>query len=172
MEPGVKRLVLGGERSGKSDHALDLLAAAPGPALLIATGQAMDDGFRRQIMRHRVERGPKIPVREVTLELPEALTEAAREYATVLVEGLDYWLFACAQQNRADERIHALETVVAEMKDTNLILVSCETGLGPVAATPETRAFVRGMGTLNRRLAALCAEVVLVVAGRALRITE
>lgn len=172
MEPGVRRLVLGGEKSGKSDHALALLAAAPGPVLLVATGQALDLDFRDRIMRHRRERGPEIPVREVALDLPEALAEAAGTCATVLVEGLDYWLYACSREGGIDERIRALETAVAGMPETGLIFVSCETGLGPVAADPETRAFVRGMGHLNRRLAALCDHVELVVAGRALRIPE
>ncbi|WP_461209759.1 bifunctional adenosylcobinamide kinase/adenosylcobinamide-phosphate guanylyltransferase [Desulfocurvus sp. DL9XJH121] len=172
MEPGVKRLVLGGERSGKSDRALDLLASAPGPRLLVATAQALDPEFRRRIMRHRVERGPETPVREVGLELPEALAEAKGTYATILAEGLDYWLYACAMADRVEERIQALEDAVRGAAGTGLILVSCETGLGPVAADAETRAFVRGMGRLNRRLAALCSVVELVVAGRALRLPE
>ena len=172
MEPGLKHLLLGGEKSGKSDHALRLLAAAPGPRLLVATGQALDAGFRERIMRHRIERGPETPVREVGLELPEALAEAAGRYGTVLAEGLDYWLYACTQAGRGEERIEALANAAGAMHGTGLILVSCETGLGPVAANSETRAFVRGMGALNRRLAALCEQVSLVVAGRALRLPE
>lgn len=175
MEPGIEaahHLVLGGEKSGKSDHALRLLADGPGPRLLIATGQALDAGFRDRIMRHRVERGPDIPVREVALELPEALSEAADAYATVLAEGLDYWLYACTMAGRVEERIDALLAALADMDGTRVLLVSCESGLGPVAATSETRAFVRGMGTLNRRLAAVCADVSLIVAGRALRLPE
>lgn len=172
MEPGLRRLVLGGEKSGKSDHALALLHKAPGPALLIATAQALDHSFRERILRHRVERDPQIPVREVTLDLPEALIEAAGRYATILVEGLDYWLYACAQAGHLDEREQALLTAVDSLGGTGVIFVSCETGLGPVAATREVRAFVRGMGRLNRRLAERCSEVVLVIAGRPLRLAE
>jgi len=172
MEPGMRRLILGGEKSGKSDYALARLSEAPGPALLIATAQTLDAGFRDRVMRHRVERGPGIPVREVALDLPEALAEAGGQYATVLVEGLDYWLYACSQADRVEERIGALITAVDSLGGTGAIFVSCETGLGPVAATRETRAFVRGMGRLNRRLAEHCSEVFLVVAGRALKLSE
>ncbi|BBD09756.1 bifunctional adenosylcobinamide kinase/adenosylcobinamide-phosphate guanylyltransferase [Desulfovibrio ferrophilus] len=172
MEAGVRRLILGGEKSGKSDHALALLHKAPGPALLIATAQTLDHGFRERIMRHRVERGPEIPVREVTLDLPEALAQAAGHYTTILVEGLDYWLYACAQADCINEREQALLNAVDSLGETGAIFVSCETGLGPVAATREVRAFVRGMGQLNRRLAERCSEVVLVVAGRPLRLSE
>ncbi|MBU1003930.1 MAG: bifunctional adenosylcobinamide kinase/adenosylcobinamide-phosphate guanylyltransferase [Proteobacteria bacterium] len=172
MEPGLKQLILGGEKSGKSDHALALLHKAPGPVLLIATAQTLDHGFRERILRHRVERGPQIPVHEVTLDLPEALTRATGHYATILVEGLDYWLYACAQAESIDEREQALLTAVDSLGETGAIFVSCETGLGPVAATREVRAFVRGMGRLNRRLAERCSEVVLVVAGRPLRLVE
>ena len=42
-------LVLGGNKSGKSDFALDLLAKEEGPALFIATGKAKDLEFREQI---------------------------------------------------------------------------------------------------------------------------
>lgn len=172
MEPGMRQLILGGEKSGKSDYALARLSEAPGPALLIATAQTLDTGFRERVMRHRVERGPDIPVCEVALDLPEALTREAGRHATILVEGLDYWLYACCQADRVDERQDALITAVDSLGETGAIFVSCETGLGPVAATRETRAFVRGMGRLNRRLAEHCSEVVLVVAGRALRLSE
>jgi len=106
-----------------------------------------------------------VRVREVGLELPEAL---AREAAMpVLVEGLDYWLFACVAAGREAERREAFLAALAGAR-THVTVISCEVGLGPVAADAATRAFVRGLGSLNRAAAALADEVVLVVAGRPL----
>ncbi len=169
---GGLTLVLGGEKSGKSDHALGLLARESGPVLFVATGQALDPGFRAQIEAHRRERGPDVPVREVTTDLPEALAGAAGRYAAVLVDSLDFWLYACMAAGNLDQRSAALLAALDGMGPTRVIIVSCETGLGPVAPTAEVRAFVRALGALNRELARRSAEAVLVVAGRPLRLPE
>lgn len=165
-------LILGGEKSGKSDYALSLLATAPAPALFVATGHAMDPGFRRQIQAHRVGRGPDIPVREVRTDLPEALAAAAGTWGTVLVDSLDFWLFACNEAGVPDERRQALLAALDGMGRTCVIMVSCEVGLGPIAPTPAVRTFVRGLGGLNRELAGRAGRAVLVVAGRPLTLPE
>lgn len=172
MERGTLTLILGGEKSGKSDYALSLLARSPGPALFVATGQALDAGFRSQIQAHRDGRGPHIAVREVTTDLPEALAQAAGSHGTVLVDSLDFWVFACQSSGTLAERTAALLAALDGMGSTCVIMVSCEVGLGPVAPTAEIRAFVRGLGALNRQLAQKSAETVLVVAGRPLRLPE
>lgn len=172
MERAGLTLVLGGEKSGKSDYALGLAAREAGPVLFVATGRALDPGFRAQIEAHRKKRGPGIPVREVGTDLPEALTEAAGRYALVLVDSLDFWLYACARAGALEERRAALLAALEGMGGTRVVVVSCEVGLGPVAPTAEVRAFVRALGALNHELATRCAEAVLVVAGRPLRLPE
>ncbi len=172
MERGHLTLILGGEKSGKSDYALRLLARAPGPGLFVATGRALDAGFRRQIQAHRAGRGPGIPVREVDTALPEALADAAGHYGAVLVDSLDFWLFACRRAGDEPGRVAALLAALDGMGPTRVIIVSCEVGLGPVAPTAEVRAFVRSLGALNRQLAQRSARAVLVVAGRALALPE
>ncbi|MDY7001953.1 MAG: bifunctional adenosylcobinamide kinase/adenosylcobinamide-phosphate guanylyltransferase [Thermodesulfobacteriota bacterium] len=165
----MKQLVLGGEKSGKSDFAAALLAKHKDPRLMLATGQALDLGLREQILKHRKKRAPDILVKEIMLDLPEVLGETAGLYGSVLVDSLDFWLFSCLQADRAKERVEALlKSITTLHNNVNVILVSCEAGLGLVSADPVSRIFVRELGSLNRAVAELCDQAYFVVAGRAL----
>ena len=156
-------LLLGGEKSGKSDHALELLADLPGPQLFVATGKALDAPFRVQIAAHRVARPVDMPVLEVGAELAGPLERARAGHVAIVVDSLDYWLYACLA-TAPQERNRFLELLDSWDKCA-LILVSAEVGLGPVAATSETRAFVRALGELNRAVARHAEQVRLVAAG-------
>lgn len=166
----MKTLFLGGEKSGKSALALEAFLALPGTGkgLMLATGRALDFGFREQILAHRRLRPADVAVAETGLELPERLAEALAQGRPVLADSLDFWLFAAREAGCERERAEALLTALDEHASGNVILVSCEAGLGPIAPTPEIRAFVRSLGALNQAVARRCEEVVLAVAGRAL----
>ena len=165
----MKCLVLGGEKSGKSDFAAALLAKGEGPRLMLATGRALDPAFREQILKHRERRAPGIFVKEIMLDLPEVLGETAGRFRGVLVDSLDFWLFSCLQAGRAEERVEALLKSISTLHNgVDVILVSCEAGLGSVSGSSVSRVFVRELGTLNRAVAELCDQAYLVVAGRAL----
>ncbi len=166
----MKRLYLGGEKSGKSALALHALLELPGDPLLLATGQARDFGFREQILAHRSQRPQRVAVIETGPDLPERLAQAVAQGRPVLADSLDFWLFAVRETGREAERIQALLAALDDTAGGHVILVSCEAGLGPVAATADIRAFVRSLGALNQAVARRCEEVVLAVAGRALPI--
>ncbi len=162
-------LVLGGNKSGKSDFALGLLASSPKPWTFVATGKARDMAFREQIRIHRQERDPEITVVEVDTELPETLASLSGRAGGILVDSLDFWLFSvnCAFTDAA-ARGAARSKLMAELtawKGGRLILVSTEMGLGPLAFDGETRAFVRDLGGLNREIARVGTSVYLLVAG-------
>lgn len=160
------RLVLGGEKSGKSDMAYGLFRDAPGPGLILAMGLARDMAFRRQILDHRLRRDPAIPVVEPGLELAAALEGALREGRNVLVDSLDFWVFACLEdgRERTGELLQALAGFEAPA-GPECVLVSCEVGLGPVASTSLVRRFARAQGALNQALAGMASSVKLAVAG-------
>jgi len=166
----MKRLFLGGEKSGKSALALKAFLALPGAdrGLMLATGRALDFGFRDQILAHRRMRPASLAVMETGADLPERLADAVAQGRPVLADSLDFWLFAVMEAGREDERVRALLAALDDTAAGHVILVSCEAGLGPVAATPEIRAFVRSLGALNQAVARRCEETVLAVAGRAL----
>jgi adenosylcobinamide kinase/adenosylcobinamide-phosphate guanylyltransferase len=166
----MKRLFLGGVKSGKSDLALAELMRAPGPRTMLATGRPLDLSFRRRILEHRAGRDLSVFLREVCLDLPEALAEAAACGGAVLVDSLDFWLFSLLEAGRSAEQARAGLREVLSEQEAGIILVSCETGLGPLAADAATRAFVEALARLNRAVAEACDEIYLVVAGRALRL--
>lgn len=157
--------VIGGNKSGKSDYAMSLLNDAPGPAMFLATGKACDLSFRKQIAAHRERRDPALPVVEVGWDLPRALLEAKKDYATVLVDSLDFWLYVCTQERHELELTEALLDVLRTWGGGRLILVSCEIGFSPLPGSSEARSFLKKLGRLNRAVAACADEAWLVVAG-------
>lgn len=160
------RLVLGGEKSGKSDLAYGLFQDAPGPGVIMAMGLARDAGFRSQILMHRLRRDPAVPVKEPGLELGRALIEARASGLNVLVDSLDFWVFASMEQG--EDRTEELADTLAGFSapgSPECVLVSCEVGLGPIAPTSLVRRFARAQGALNQRLASLAGDVRLVIAG-------
>lgn len=164
-------LILGGNKSGKSDFGLELLAAAPKPWTMIATGKSRDLAFRDQIRDHRQSRDPAIVIREVDTELPRAVRELSARPGSVLVDSLDFWVFSvqnrhAARAERAARQRELLDALLA-WNGGRLILVSTEMGLGPLAFDGEVRAFARDLGQLNREIARVSASVYLVLAGLA-----
>lgn len=157
--------VIGGNKSGKSDFAMRMLEAEPGPSLFLATGKAKDLSFRDQIASHRDRRDPALPVVEVGWDLPRALLEAKGEYTAVLVDSLDFWLYVCSQESRDHELVEALLEVLRHNQDMRIILVSCEIGFSPLPGSCEGRSFLKKLGRLNQAVAALAHEAFLVVAG-------
>ena len=158
-------LVLGGNKSGKSDFALNLLTKGPTPGVFIATGKARDLEFREQIRQHRKKRTPELEVVEIYQDLPQTLQKAKILFPSVIVDSLDYWLFSCREADCEADKIQELMDVLTNCDTMNLILVSCEIGLGPLPAGSDIRAFVRSLGALNQRIAKVANQVFLIAAG-------
>jgi adenosylcobinamide kinase/adenosylcobinamide-phosphate guanylyltransferase len=173
----VRTLVLGGIRSGKSRWAEDAIARvlppgqqvrylAPGP-----TGQG-DAAWARRVAEHRRRR----PAHWSTVET-EDVTSRLREtpHTPTLIDDLGAWLTCAMDRTGAwDDGSVAgpVDDMLAAVGDfgSALVLVSPEVGLTVVPATASGRRFADELGSLNQRLAALCDQVVLVVAGQALPI--
>lgn len=172
-----RHLVLGGARSGKTNHAITLatsLSAARGaPVVYVATAQALDDEMRHRIDRHRAER----PQSWRTVEAPGRLAAAlgAQPAAILLVDCLTLWLsnallvdFDEAAPNAPvrrwdDERVAFLQWLAGYRGV--VLLVSNEVGSGIVPASALARRFQDEQGRLNQEAAVLCESVTLVVAG-------
>ena len=168
-------LVRGGARSGKSRYAEHLLAAepavryvAPGPV----PDAAADPEWAARVREHQRSRPPGWETVE-TGEVPDAVRHAE---VPVLVDCLGTWVTrllddAAAWEDRARaERLlaEASRDLVAALRAarSHVVLVSNETGLGVVPATPSGRLFRDGLGRVNVAVADACERVALVVAGR------
>ena len=88
-------LVLGGIRSGKSEHAERLAEASGAPVVYVATASGGDPEMAERIGRHRRRRPPAWVTIE-TGDPPAALGSdlAGAGEATVLVDGLSRWISA------------------------------------------------------------------------------
>jgi adenosyl cobinamide kinase/adenosyl cobinamide phosphate guanylyltransferase len=159
-------LVLGGARSGKSEVAERLAAALPAPITYIATavdpGEA-DPGFSRRIEAHRRRRPAAWTTVEAGPELPAALVEVR---GSALVDALGTWV-AAAPGFAAD--VEGLCNVLA-VRAAPTVVVSDEVGLGVHPSTESGNRFRDALGVCNRAVADLADDVVLVVAGRTLRL--
>ena len=172
-----RHLILGGARSGKTNHAIALatsLAVAQGsPVVYVATAQALDAEMRHRIDLHRAQRPPAWQ----TVEAPSRLAGALRAQpaAILLVDCLTLWLSNAllldfdeatpnAPTRRWDEERAALLDWLAEYRGVAL-LVSNEVGSGIVPASALARRFQDEQGRLNQQVAAACDAVTLVVAG-------
>lgn len=160
-------LVLGGTRSGKSEVAERLAAAAPGPVTYVATARVdpADGDHAARVERHRERR----PATWATVECPDpaALPGVLRQAeGTVLVDSLGTWLTG------HDDLLADPAPLVAALcaRAGNSFVVSEEVGLAPHAPTELGRRFADQLGLVNQAVAAVADRAYLVVAGRSLEL--
>lgn len=158
-------LVLGGNKSGKTDAGLDMLKHEQGRCCLVVTGKARDIEFNDQIMRHRQSRDPGIRVMEAGRDLGGCLDSLCPAVDAVLIDSLDFWVFNVFSRDCRQTYVDAFFYSLDAWRGKRLIVVSAEIGLGPVPCSADVRRFSRLLGEINQRLAMLCDEVILVVAG-------
>ena len=164
----MRVLVTGGVRSGKSAHAEGLLtdrlavtyvAAGPVPG-------PDDTEWAERVAAHAARR----PARWQTVESTD-LGPVLSTGGSFLVDCLGTWLTAQLddlgwEEAGLEARVDALVEAVAGCDD--LVVVSNEVGAGVVPEHRSGRLFRDHLGLVNQRVAAVCDEVHLVVAGRVL----
>ncbi|MGO4254919.1 bifunctional adenosylcobinamide kinase/adenosylcobinamide-phosphate guanylyltransferase [Marmoricola sp. RAF53] len=165
----MRVLVTGGVRSGKSRHAEELLAdrdhvtyLAPGPA-----PTTEDPEWTARVAAHRQRR----PAHWTTVESTDLAAAIAAVPGAAIADCLGTWVTArvdwtSPHPRLPDRDLDALTAAVAAADD--LVVVTNEVGLGVVPAHASGRLFRDLLGTVNQRVAAVCDEVHLVVAGRVL----
>lgn len=164
--------MLGGARSGKSAFAEQLAGSEAVRYVATAVADPADADFAERIAAHRARRPASWTI--VEGDPVAALREAA---PVTLVDDLGTWLTARLDARGAWEsprgtlspEMDTLVTAVDHYRE-RLIIVSPEVGLGVIPASASGRLFRDEIGTLNQRLADVCDEVFLVVAGHALQI--
>lgn len=173
-------LVVGGQRSGKSRYA-ELLArdwlAGGGArnAVMLATGQALDDEMRLRIARHQADRAQRVPGMR-TVEEPLALAQAIARHGNadtlLVVDCLTLWLTNHLMPMRGEGAVPDALPLLAALEGAEgpVVLVSNEIGLGVIPMAAPVRRFVDELGRLNQAVAGVAARVTLMVAGQPLRV--
>ena len=157
-------LVLGGARSGKSAYAEQRATSLPLPVSYVATACVDGDAdLAARVDEHRAHRPPSWTTIEAGPDVAEVL-RATR--GTVVLDALGPWVAAAPAFD-----VDAAELCCALTgRNGDSIVVSEEVGLGVHPATAAGRRFRDALGELNQAVAGVADEVVLVLAGRALRL--
>ncbi len=174
----MRVLVTGGVRSGKSSYAERLLGeepvryVAPGPTV----DEDTDPDWALRIAAHRARR----PSTWTTVETRDVAAAIRGADGPVLVDCLGTWLTAVLDAAGWESGREVLEETVRVEVDAvvaalgavehPVVLVTNEVGLGVVPDHRSGRVFRDLLGVVNQRVATACDDVVLVVAGRTLRL--
>lgn len=166
---GQTTLVIGGCRSGKSSHALEISAQIPGHRRFVATcNPGNDDEMLARVAQHRRDRSKDWETTEVPVNLATAIRGFGDQTGVVLIDCLTLWvgnlLHAGCDQGDVDRHCRELiDALTAATYPT--ILVSNEVGTGIVPENPLARRFRDVAGFVNQTVAAAAHRVVWMVAG-------
>lgn len=168
--------LLGGARSGKSALAVEIGRRHGDPVSFIATCPHIDgdDDLSSRIARHRDERPAGWTTVEEELDLAEAISGCPNE-ALIIVDCLTTWVANLLHHDEAEravfDRIDAvLEACTKRVGD--VVVVSNEVGLGIVPELELVRSYRDLLGRVNQRVAGRVDRSVLLVAGRAIPLTD
>ena len=156
-------LVLGGARSGKSAVAERLVAESGDDVVYVATGVATDEEMAARIAAHKLRRPPTWDTVEASDLVFAVATLPARP---AIVDSLGTWV---ARAEDFDVDVVALLTAL-QARTAPTVVVSEEVGLGVHPETEVGRAWRDALGDLNQAVASIADTVLLVVAGRTIRI--
>ncbi len=173
---GALTVLLGGARSGKSSLAVELGRRHGGPVVFLATAEALDGDMTGRIERHRLERPPEWRTIEAPLDLTGALDRAATvPGAMVIIDCLTLWVSNALMAGWSDEEIEAMASHVASAAvagQTDVVVVTNEVGLGLVPDNALGRRYRDLLGRVNQAWTAVADHSLLLVAGRALALTD
>jgi adenosylcobinamide kinase/adenosylcobinamide-phosphate guanylyltransferase len=177
----VIELILGGNRSGKSQFAEKQAAKSGLAVTYIATASVKDEQMEQRIQLHRTRRPENWDLVESPVHLSQTLEELASPGRCLLVDCLTLWLCNLffppsaspeeeenfnpyKVQARIDQEKRKLLSAIPALPG-HLIFVSNEIGLGGVPMEALSRKFSDEAGLLNQEIACLCDRVTFVAAG-------
>ena len=162
--PGKIHLILGGARSGKSNHAESVAQKSGGDEVVyVATAEVRDREMEGRVKNHISSRNPNWETVEASQNLGDVVT-ALRSDQVVLIDCLTLWLSRQLEAGTWEAEKQSLMSALEEC-DKYVLMVSNEVGLGVVPMGKETRLFVDEAGRLHQDLAKIATDVTFVMAG-------
>ena len=168
-------ILLGGARSGKSSLAVRLGERAEADVVYVATSPhiAGDSDLDGRIAAHRAERPASWRTIEEELDLVTAI--AASDDALVIVDCLTLWLNNLIHHGADQSTIEkATSAAIAAASDRrgDTVVITNEVGLGIVPDNDLSRLYRDQLGRLNQQWVAASDRAYLMVAGRALTLSD
>jgi adenosylcobinamide kinase/adenosylcobinamide-phosphate guanylyltransferase len=160
------RLVIGGCRSGKSRHALELAEKISDiKRIFIATCVPYDEEMKDRVRRHQQERGSSWLTVDAPVELADTILTCSQNAHVVLADCLTLWMSNLLMESeQTDRRVEELIKAISRAQ-CPVILVSNEVGGGIVPENALARQFRDAVGFANQKVAACVDEVIWMVAG-------
>ncbi len=156
-------LVIGGTRSGKSGLAARIAAADQTPVTVVVPTVVDDENFAQRVRAHQARRPASWTTVECGPDLPAAVRAAA---GPVLIDSLGSWI--AGTEGFAVDTPALLDALRSRSAPT--VVVTEEVGFSVHPPTEAGRRFADELGALNVAVADAAERVLLVVAGRAIRL--
>lgn len=158
-------LITGGQRSGKSNYALQLALSLSENPVYMATSRIWDDDHRARIELHKSERDE----RWKNIEEEKYLSKHVLTHKTIVLDCITLWLtnFFTDTNYRLTESLEQAKNEFDGFikQEMNLIIISNEIGMGSHAATDIGRKFSDLQGWMNQYIAQKSDAVTFMVSG-------
>ena len=169
-------LIIGGYRSGKSRHALNL-ADNTGDScnLFVATCIPQDQEMAERVKRHQRERGSHWQTVETPHDLATTICKTGSDVDLLLIDCLTLWISNLMMIHDDDKDVlQHIDHLVTAIRNAPcpIIVVSNEVGTGIVPENALARRFRDLCGWCNQKVAATVHRVIWMVAGIAVTIKE
>lgn len=163
-------LVTGGARSGKSTHAEQLALSRSDNPLYLATAKVWDDEFATRIKRHQDGRDSRWTTVEVLIDI----SKVEANNRVILLDCITLWLNNIFYQEEYNLD-SSVEIAKAEWdrfiaKNSDVVIVTNEIGMGVVSEHKNARRFCDLQGWINQHIARSADEVIFMVSGIATKI--
>lgn len=172
--------VLGGARSGKSTHALNLAQGIGDKVLFVATATPSDQFMEERIRKHRHERPESWTTLEASRDVGKSILSLADKFDAIIIDCLTVLagniivelpepMTETQAWDAIKPEIDSIINAWGKLEST-FIVVSNEVGLGVVPATNIGCAYRDALGRVNCQIAAHATDVVFMVAGLPLKL--
>jgi len=162
-------LVTGGISSGKSLWVEGFVKRSDKPRTYLATAMPLDDELNEKIRQHQERRGENWQLLEDPFTDGSVFLKFGKG-DIILFECMSTWLGNLIHK-KVDLEVH-LNNFLSNLAASraNIVIVSVESGSGVIPMDKTTRAFVKELGDLNRKIAEISDLAILITAGLPLAI--
>lgn len=165
MSTKIVHIITGGQRSGKSEYGEDVALSLDDSPTYLATSKYWDDEFRKRIETHQNRRTNNWTTIEETLHLSKTTTVNK----VLFVDCITLWITNVMDHFKYDIAL-SYDFIVKEWdvlceKNTIVIAISNEIGLGVIPMEKPTRQFVDLQGKVNQYIAKKATKVDFMVSG-------